>query len=195
MIHTAESLRDAFHYLYPAELPALKRLALMLPPDPVVVNIGAGAGTSGLAFLESRPDLTLYTIDIQDESSPFGCLEGERQVLKPAGYILGQRWHQIHNDSKTAARAWVYGSCDLCFIDGDHSYEGATGDIMGWLPHIKPDGIIAVHDYNKQMLAETADGPHPRPWLTVNRAVDDLLLGKYEQVLYVDSLIAFRVEK
>lgn len=189
----AEDLQQAFHYLYRDEVPALVKLAQRLPPNPVVINIGAGAGTSGLTFMESRGDLTLFTIDIQDVSSPHGCLEGERNACKPAGYVLGERWFQIHNDSKDVGRSWARGPVDMVFIDGDHSYEGATGDINAWMPHIKPGGIIAVHDYDKQLLEHAPDGPHPVVWEEVNRAVLDLLIGRHQEILRVDSLIAFEV--
>lgn len=193
----AEGLRQAFHYLYQDELPALQELARLLPPNPVVVNIGAGAGTSGLALLESRPDLYLITIDIQKESSPFGCLAGEEEQLKLAG-LWGERNRQIHGDSKDVGRRWfsiAYDGrqVDMVFIDGDHSYEGAKGDIEAWLPLIKPGGIMAVHDYRKDILAPTEDGPHPKPWPFVDQAVQECLIDKgYEFVMWVDSLIAFR---
>lgn len=214
MSHTAESLQAAFKYLFPAEVPALKELAQSLPPNPVVINIGAGAGTSGLIFMESRPDLFLYTIDIQKDNSPFGCLYAEEQVLREAGF-WGKRNQQIHGDSKWAGRDWLKplavfyneetGSVDhglgkkpvdCVLIDGDHSYEGCAGDIQAWLPNIKPGGIIAVHDYKKHLLTYNEETcPHPRPWPGVDRAVDELLLGKYPVVLHVESLIAFRVNE
>lgn len=54
MLTTAKSVRDAFHYLYPDELPFLKKLVASIKNDnPIVVNIGAGSGTSGLAILEN----------------------------------------------------------------------------------------------------------------------------------------------
>jgi predicted O-methyltransferase YrrM len=191
----ASEVRAAFKYLFPAELPALQRLVNMLPDHPVVVNIGAGAGTSGLAILETRPDVTLYTIDVQDESSPFGCLEGERDVVRRAG--LGARWDhtwfQIQGDSKQVAASWHVVPVDLVFVDGDHSYEGCVGDIEGWMPRIRQGGIIAIHDYRKAEIPETPDGPHPMPWPGVDRAVADLLLGRYEIAVHVDSLIAFWV--
>lgn len=207
---TSESVRDAFHYLFRDELPALKQLARDLPPDPLVVNIGAGAGTSGLAFLESRFDLLLVTVDIQDESSPFGCLQGERVVVEDAGLgaLWGESWFQICQDSVLLGHNWLTGSMttaalspaiaqralDMVFIDGDHSYAGCKGDIQAWMRNLKPGGILAVHDYNKQLLAPTRDGPHPKEWTGVNRAVDELLLHSgYETILYVDSLIAFRI--
>lgn len=208
---TSEELRDAFHYLYRAELPALKQLARSLPDNPFVVNIGAGAGTSGLAFLESRPDLHLFTIDIENGDSPLGSLYSEREVFKAAG--LGEawltRWYQLCLDSKEAGRQWLQVRpkvpwfdghlefqlvpIDMVFIDGDHSYEGCKGDIDAWLPNLKPGGILAIHDYNKQLLAVTPDGPHPRAWEGVNQAVDELLAKGWQALLYVDSLIAFRV--
>lgn len=196
---TSYDVRDAFRYLFLAELPALKELAASLPPDPLVINIGAGSGTSGLAFLETRPDLRLVTIDIQEDSSPFGCLYAERDVVRRAGLqdAFGVRWWQIHEDSKIIGQAWsaqdVWGSPDLIFVDGEHSYEGCKGDIEAWLPHVKPGGLLVVHDYRKANIPPTTDGPHPKDWPGVDRAVDELLLEKYDIVLHVDSLIAFRI--
>jgi predicted O-methyltransferase YrrM len=160
---SAEILRQAFHYLYKDELPALQELARSLPENPHVINIGAGAGTSGVAFMEARPDLHLTTIDITQESSPFGCLEGEEQELKKRG-LWGDRNLQIHQDSKVVGRTWTGEKMDMVFVDGDHSYEGCKGDIEAWLPHIKAGGILAIHDFRKGDLAETEDGPHPMKW-------------------------------
>jgi predicted O-methyltransferase YrrM len=189
-------LRKAFHYFYPNELAALKTIVYMVGRSPsVVVNIGAGSGTSGLAFLETRQDLILHTIDIQEDNSPFGCLYAEREVMKRAGldHLVGKRWFQHHGDSKEIARTWAE-PIDYIFIDGDHEYEGACGDILGWLPHIRKGGYIAVHDYKKGDILPTDDGPHPMVWDGVDRAVDDLLLDKQEFVVRVESLIVFRVK-
>jgi len=37
-------------------------------------------------------------------------------------------------------------SVDLCFIDGDHSYEGCYGDLEAVFPKMAPSGIVLVHD-------------------------------------------------
>ena len=193
MAHTAESLQQAFHYLFEDEIPALKRLAQSLPPNPTVVNIGAGAGTSGLAFMESRPDLRLITVDIQFDDSPLGCITAELRLLQDKGY--GDRYQYVHNDSILAGKLWIKmkDKVDMVFIDADHSYEGCKGDILAWLPNIKAGGILAIHDYKKSKLTYDDNSPHPQDWPGVDQAVDELLLGKYELVLKVDSLIAFRV--
>lgn len=199
MAHNSASLQAAFRYLFPAEVPALKELAQSLPPNPVVVNIGAGSGTSGLAFMESRPDLKLITIDVRYDDSPLGCIVAEEREIKAAGFSA-LRYSFAVGDSKIIGRQWqeeyfYAGLPSMVLIDGDHSYEGCAGDIQAWLPNIKPGGIIAVHDYKKHLLTYNEETcPHPRPWPGVDRAVDELLLmGGYEMVMHVESLIAFRV--
>jgi predicted O-methyltransferase YrrM len=199
MPFTSDTVQEAFGYLFADEVAALKTLAQGLPDNPTIVNIGAGAGTSGLAFVESRPDVTLITVDIQDESSPFGCLQGERLVFESAGYshLAGVRWHQIHGHSAEVGRGWANAPVDMVFVDADHSYEGCRADIEAWIPNLKAGGILAVHDYRKdEAFAQPDDGrkrPHPMAWPGVDRAVDELLVGVYPLVMQVDSLIAFRV--
>lgn len=196
---TSEQLRDDFKYFFVAEIPAIKTLVRSLPPYPLVVNLGAGAGTSGLAILESRDDVTLVTIDIENGDSPLGSLYSERDVMRRAELsdLFNVRWFQIHGDSAETGRDWhiqdFYGSPHMVFVDAAHQEEECRADIEAWLPNLLPGGIIAIHDYRKVDIAPTTDGPHWRAWPGVDIAVSDLLLDKYETVLHVDSLIAFRI--
>lgn len=201
MTTTADSLQAAFGYLFKSEVHALKQLAQSLPANPIVVNLGAGAGTSGLAFMESRPDLRLITIDIQYEDSPFGCIVAERTVIHNAGFA-GDRYYYVVGDSTLAGMTWLddyfyIGKVDCVFVDGDHSYRGAKGDILAWLPNIKPGGIMAVHDFNKKEVYKDGPiegAPHPLPWPGVDRAVRKFLCPRYEIILQVDTLIAFEIK-
>lgn len=205
---TSEQLQDDFRYLFPGEVQCLKRMVQSFPAYPVVVNIGAGAGTSGLAFMESRPDLTLITFDIEDKDSPFGSLHSEIDVLKRAGLYDRERYIPVKADSKTVSRDAiyempfgyaVYEEVDMVFIDGDHEYFACKGDILNWLPRIKPGGIMAVHDFEKEKAYARenlpAHLPHPMPWRGVDRAVRNYLCGKYEIIEHVDTLIAFRIQR
>jgi len=196
MPYTAHDVVEWTGYLFHHEVDTLAELAQSLPENPVVVNIGAGNGTSGLALLQSRPDLFLWTVEKQLESSPFGCLEGEWAVFDKAGLWPCERYAWIHGDSIEVGEKWDKGAVDLIFVDGDHSYEGCAGDIKSWLPYIKPGGLLIVHDYHKaERFAKPIEGkaPHPKPWHGVDQAVDEHLVGKFEIVAHVDTLIAFRV--
>lgn len=175
-------------YLTENEIEALQTLADMLPPCPHVVNIGAGNGCSALALLLARDDLNLHTVDRQAESAPTGSLEAESETLARAGLGNSERHEQIEGDSKLIGSLWLdmrRPLLDMVFVDGDHSYEGCKGDILEWLPHIKHNGIMALHDCEQEL--KTWDGT----W----HAVNEVLVPRYEKILHVDNLAAYRIVK
>ena len=200
MSHTSQTLQEWTRYLFPDEVPELKRLAQMLPPNPVVVNFGAGNGTSAFCFLEARNDLALVTIDIQKEASPFGCLAAEKEHLQEAGYWQTRQIEHIHASSAEVGQDWQTimnrDKVDLVFVDGGHNAGQPKRDILAWLPNIKAGGIMVIHDYYKEVAFKNSlpeNVPHPKPWPEVDKAVDDLLKPHYEQVGWVNSLIGFRI--
>lgn len=73
-MHTPVTLNEWLGYLFPAELTELDRLIKTLPLHARVLNIGAGGGVSSATILTARADVTLVSVDIQDTSSPNGCL-------------------------------------------------------------------------------------------------------------------------
>ena len=194
------ALRAAFGFLTVNELAFLKELAGLCGPRPIFANIGAGPGTSALGLVEAREDCTLFTIDIQDESNPFGSLEGERSAFHNAGLsdLYNRVWFQVHGDSKEVGQSWLTREwtsptpdrrypLDLVFVDGDHSYAGCSGDILAWSPLLKSGGIIAFHDYDASRGGELI-------WSEVDRAVQEGCLAhpnRYVQIGYVDTLVAF----
>ena len=67
--------------------------------------------------------------------------------------------------SHEAADNFEDGEVDCLFIDAGHSYEAVKKDIEAWLPKMKPNGIIAGHDYNawagvKKAVDEKFGNPH-----------------------------------
>ncbi len=146
--HTPQSVRDWLGYMTKEELDALIEIVEALPPDPNVVNLGAGGGTSGLTFAYHHPNLQLWTVDITDESDPHGCLAGERAVMESAGLWPDPRLNQIHGDSTDAGIRWSGPPLDLVFHDSDHTEEKVRADIRAWLPHLKQGGLFVFHDYD-----------------------------------------------
>lgn len=210
--HTPYSLSDWQFYLSRPEIDLLTDLTMRLPDRPVVVNVGAGAGTSGLTFLSARPDLFLYTVDVQLEITLYGGLENEQGILRAAGLLDFNRYQPIHGDSKAVGRAWANGPVDLVFVDGDHTRAGAEGDVDAWWPHLRAGGVMVVHDYYKlrnylnhypipptEAITPELLANDIKPYPDVDAVVDELLAGKLPgkraaHIATADTAIAVRKE-
>ncbi len=176
MTRTSEEIADWLGYLTRAELAALKGVCRRLPPDPLVVNIGAGAGTATLAVLEERPDALIFSIDPVCGEDPVNTSEHLR--LEEAGLADTGAIIRIWGRSQIVGKRWRW-PADLVIVDGDHSAEGIQGDIDTWLPQVKPGGYIVFHDYGDV-------------WPAVREAVDRAFFGQ-KPCAQADALIAFRV--
>lgn len=173
----AHELSEAFGFLLPGEVDALRALANLVPEDGVMVNIGAGAGTSSLTIAEVRPNAKRYTVDIST-GGPLGGMENERNAFQKApGLPLPV---QLLGDSKQVGHDWIGEKIDFLFVDGDHSPEGIEGDIANWIAHMKDGGIMAFHDYGSNN------------WPAVETTVDRAMEG-YEFILHIKTVIAFKV--
>jgi len=183
-------LRDAYHYLVDGEVEFLQELAVSLSQCPVVVNIGAGVGTSCLTFLEARQDIYVVTVDNQVEPPAVdsgSSLRKEEAALREAGVWDQGRHRQVYGDSKDIGKTWV-DPVDMVFVDGDHSYEGCRGDIEAWTPHVRVGGVIAIHDYN---ALHRGDDTWYAPIVS---AVDDTLSANplWQEIGRATTTIAFR---
>jgi hypothetical protein len=174
------ALARQWGYLYDYEVLALQVVARMLPVNAKIINFGAGTGTSSMSIIESRPDLAIWTwtIDIS-AGGPLGGLENERNAYRDAGipHLLPQ---QILSDSSKAGREWTKGMVDFVFVDGDHSLEGVIKDIEAWKPRVNPGGIMAFHDYEKDV------------WKDVKIGVDDKM-SDCTEIVTVDTLRILRL--
>lgn len=178
----AHDLADAFGYLRHDEVDFIFELCDELDGDsPMMVNIGAGAGTSGLTMRCAKPKGQITTVDIH-ETGPLGSLHGERNAFDNAG--ITPYPEQILGDSSTIGKEWdERKKLDLLFIDGSHTEEGLTKDIEAWLPHVKTGGVIVFHDYDADK------------WGAVKKVID-LYSENNENWIMLglrESTIAFRV--
>ena len=126
-----------FKMLSVEEVDLLKKCAVMLPHNPVIVNIGANVGTSSVAVLEARPDAVVFSIDINPNIL-------ERSNAEDCG-IDASRIIRILQSSQEVGKSFPY-QVDMTFVDGGHTDEDLTGDIYGWIPKTKY--IAVYHDYH-----------------------------------------------
>jgi len=129
------------------EAALLYRLARNVSPGAVVAEIGRFKGGSTLLLASALPEgAELWSYDLHvalraDLSGP----ELDRDLgaaLERFG--LAERVHLLVADSRTAEPPPR--PCELVFVDGDHSYEGAHADYQRWRELVAPGGSILFHD-------------------------------------------------
>lgn len=179
MVKTAYELADWQGYLTHREIDALKRVVKQLPKSPIIVKIGAGAGTDTLAILEERKDALIFSVDINTTNDEISTNEHLRLV--ETGYDKTGNVIRIWGDSKVVCKMWpLEWGVDMLIVDGDHLEPGITGDIDGWLPKVWSDGFVAFHDYGSHV------------WPNVKLVVDEKMKD-YIVVEHVDTMRIFRV--
>lgn len=177
----ALALCNAFGFLFPGELFFIQALVQSLPEPALAVQLGAGVGTASLGMAEMRPSMMIVTVDIS-QGGPYGGLENEVNAFRDTGLRLPV---QVLGDSQEVWKDWRKigkgQKIDLLFIDADHSTTGLQRDIDGWLRFLAPGGYVLFHDYNS------------KAWGDVTQVVDaNMDPTRWEKVLLVDTLIAFR---
>jgi len=107
-----------------------------------------------------RDDLQGPALDreLEDALARYGLTEGVRLVV---------------GDSRTVELPEP--GLDLLFVDGDHTYEGAIGDLRRWSPLVRPGGHVVLHD-----AVDT--GGYGNVYPGIAQAVDELVAeGAFER--------------
>src|SRR5262245_61567794 len=147
------------HETHPADLRALQALAEGLQDSfgtVYAVEIGSWAGLSALAL--SRVCDRVFCVDhwrgnVHDRLAEIIGVIGQERAFatfcRNLGPMLGRKVFPCVGDSATWAAIWPF-PVELCFIDGEHTYEAVSRDIDQWWPHVRPGGVMCGHDYCEQ---------------------------------------------
>jgi len=101
-----------------------------------IVEIGRLLGGSTFLLAHAAPKgVPIYSIDVAPQDD--GCLI---RLFKETGKKL-KKVHLIVGDSQKG-RFPLIGAYDVLFIDGDHSYEGASADIANWFDRLDRNGHV-----------------------------------------------------
>ncbi|KKK82407.1 hypothetical protein LCGC14_2803690 [marine sediment metagenome] len=168
---TSKDLCKIHGMLIWSEVQILKSCARMLPKDPIIVNIGAGVGTSAVAILEERPCAFVFSVD--KNPAPLERLNLIRCEIDTTRCVrlLGVSWNVGRNFPFMV---------HMVFVDGDHGTKPVERDIAAWLPRVTVGGIMAFHDYK-----------HPNvPLLT---DVVDSFMSPYKVIAEHRYMIAYRI--
>lgn len=150
----------------------LSNLAANVPAAGSIIEIGSWAGRSTRAMLDAMPtsatmtaidhfevnfDMTALTskntfaveqltADVIAEVRKTNSIRAlfERNLSDSVNY---SKLNVFHGHADSFNQLYPNAKADLIFIDGDHTEAGFTADINRAFAQIKPDGIIAGHDF------------------------------------------------
>ena len=128
-----------------------------------MAEVGVRDGRTTFFLLDHCPELTIYGVDL----SVAGFYN------KDIAEKYTDRLVPIQGDSSTMAKDVP--PVDLVFIDGDHSYNGVTKDIVAYREKVLPGGIFSGHDID-----------YPGVYRAVNELVVDYDVGP-NNVWFVSS--------
>jgi hypothetical protein len=120
------------------------------------VEIGTRKGEYARVLCQKNPKLLLTCID------PWLAYNGKymRQDIQDRLYDIavknlnGLNVEIIRKKSMDAVGDFKDKSLDFVYIDGNHSFDYAIMDIIHWVPKVRTEGIVAIHDYHHGVGAD-----------------------------------------
>lgn len=157
------------------EAVALIEASYNLPSDPVIVEVGSFVGKSAVLLAGARKlrgSGIVHCIDPFDASGDSFSVPFYLRVAKRRSIRLDQ-WF-AENMKRTGISSWVqaYKSTgqeigktwttpiDLLYLDGDQTPEGARETYELFVPHLKPGGVIAIHNTAERSYDPGHDGSY-----------------------------------
>jgi len=102
-----------------------------------IVEVGVRDGRTMFHLLQNCNSIQkYYAIDTNIDSFYNDKI---KEVYKSKLIAINGSSHDVHHKIEDA-------SCDLIFIDADHSYPAVKQDIINYRPKLKPGGILSGHD-------------------------------------------------
>lgn len=128
----------------------------------VCVELGTWQGASAIPVARAirRWEGVLFCVDTWagdvrppapvHESAPWMLVSCARNLMA-AG--VGANVRLIPARTLDAAAWWERAATiDYLYVDADHSYEGVCADLLAWVPHVKPGGLILGDDYGHRLF-------------------------------------------
>lgn len=137
------------------ELRWLRRIALSMPKDAVVVELGCWKGRSTAAIAVSH--IRLFSVDHfrgseKDSTRKLAARENVYAAFVSNIRRFGLFVNLIIMDSVKTARLFPDRSIAWLFVDDDHHNFGSV--FKAWLPKISIGGLASGHDYNPPFFPE-----------------------------------------
>jgi hypothetical protein len=131
-------------------------------PSGRFVEVGVWCGKSAcfMAELIKEKKLSVKFFGVDNFLGEINATDQQEIVQKEGGSIYNRFLHNMKEagvldyvtplkmTSKEASELFDNKSLDFVFLDAEHLYEDVLEDLNLWWPKVKPEGILAGHDFN-----------------------------------------------
>ena len=132
----------------------------------VIVELGSHYGCSAFTFAQAIKDYNLdsklYAIDTWagDDYTRNDYENDVYSVFRDtvANFYQNQKIEMLRMTFDQASSKFQDKSIDVLHIDGSHHYEDVKHDFYSWLPKVKDDGIIFLHDISEDIVLDSKMG-------------------------------------
>lgn len=136
---------------------------LLSQEAPLIIDLGAGSGTTALAVMCVHETAQVRTFDHDPVN-----LDSTRDAVFNMNFQ--DRWRGY------LCKSWEAPSpankVDLLLVDASHEYEDIKRDLEAWLPLVRTGGYVWLHDYTPMIGISTAEYPG------VVQAIEEFLITK-----------------
>ncbi len=186
-------------WMSPGQEKCLFDLVSSLPNNARIIELGSflGRSTVTMAFASRGTDRQIYAIDTF-EGNKDDFKSGANKVHWQGNSFLGVFQHHVDRngltDLVTPLKGWTNEiakhwstQVDMIFIDAGHTYEAVKEDVELYYDHVKPGGIVALHDVTPS-------------WPGVERVWNEIVAPRLENIgnkgsLYYGIKPTHKVEK
>ena len=141
-----------------------------VPDNGIFVEGGAWLGSSSAYLCDKAQNrVNIFIVDTwqgsPDELTTYHRLATQTDIYNIFLDNMGDRkYTAIRKPSVEASKDFEDNSCDVVYIDMQHTYDAVIQDLKHWYPKVKVGGYIAGHDAN-----------HPG----VNQAINEFFGNQY----------------
>lgn len=169
---TSYDLSQTHGMLSIGEIDLIKTHVAKLLKKPLIINIGAGFGTSSLAMLEVHPEAFIWSIDKRSREQEIVNVNRagfENRIVRLLAKSQNINWpKQI--------------KVNCIFVDGGHNEHHIKRDIEIYKPVVKKNGLMFFHDYRH---------PNYGPDHLISNVIDDMM-SDWQQVGLARYLVVFK---
>lgn len=149
----------------------------------VGAEIGVADGSFSALMCMANPGLELFGVDPWEPYPEYTDYQ-RRSTFNHMFEKTKQRtaefdFKQIRKYSMDAVKEFEDESLDFVYIDGNHEYPFVADDIREWSKKVRPDGIVAGHDFDEVPRSKLR-----KNW-GVKKAVEEFLSEKGISIWFV----------